>query len=418
MRVLITTLAYYPYIGGHAVVTAGVAEKLAEKGHKVSVLTSNLTQFSPFRKAKAGPDQVNGIPIFRFDSMWPDMSKRKNFGNVFTALIDNLSELDEKHSRLENIFFMMRTLSFPFTPQMLLWGLMNDINQDVIHAFDLVWSASFIGYVMARRRKLPYVITPFLHTYSPRHRGESLFKVLRGADAIIAVTESERKFIVEKGVPRRKVHMISVGVDVEKLEGGNGTSFRLKHNIPPEDPIVLFIGRKEVDKGVVQLLMAMVHVWGKMPNAWLVIIGPDAILPSDVKMYYDAFSLVPISKRQKILDLGVVSESEKLDALSATDVFVAPSRRESFGIVYLEAWYHRKPVVGAKCAPVWDIIDDGVNGMLVNFGDEKALANYILRLLKDERLRERLGERGYQKVRANYSSEIMVEKIEKVYEQM
>jgi len=418
MQFLITTLAYYPYIGGHAVATAGVAEELVQKGHKVSIFTSNLTQFSPLRKIKAGPDQVNGIPVFRFNSVWPDMSKKSNFGSAFTTLIDNLSLLDEKHSCLQNPFFLMRTLSFPFTPQMLLWGLANEVYADVIHAFDLVWSTSFISYVLAKRKRLPYVITPFLHTYSARHRGNSLLKVLKGADAIIAVTKSEQKFIVEKGVPDEKVHTIGIGVDVKKLRGGNGTIFRIKHNISQEEPIVLFVGRKEVDKGIVQLLRAMALIWSRMPNASLVIIGSEGILPNDTRRYYDTLSLVPSRNRQKIFDLGVVSENEKLDALSAADILVVPSRRDSFGIVYLEAWSYHKPVVGARCAPIWDTIDDGVNGMLVDFGDEKDLANCLLRLLGDEGLREELGERGYEKVTSNYTSEITVNKLEKVYMQI
>jgi len=420
MRVLITTLAYHPYVGGHAVATAAVAEKLAQKGHKVSILTSNLIQFSPLKKAKTELDQLNGVSIVRFDAIWPDLSGVKSslkgkFGRVFTTLIDKLSELDEKRPCLENVFFLARALSFPFTPQMLFWDLTSDINSDIIHAFDLVWSTSFISYMMAKKRKLRYVITPFLHLYSPRHRGNSLFKVLRGADAIIAVTESERNFIVERGVPQKKVHLIGVGVETEKLEGGCGVAFRLKYGIPPEDPIILFVGRKEVDKGVIQLLKSMGYIWSQIPNARLVIIGPNGILPSDVKMYYDTLSLVPTNKRQNVLDLGIVSEKEKLDAFSASDVFAMPSRRDSFGIVYLEAWYYRKPVVGALCEPIWDVIDDKVNGILVRFGDEKDLANNLLGLLKNEKMREEIGERGYEKVMTKYNSETTVSEIENVY---
>lgn len=416
MNILFTTLAYYPYVGGHAVVTRATVEELIQRGHKVSILTSNLVQFSPFKKVKTGLAQIDGIPVFRFNSIWPDMSGKKHFGNAFTTLIDNLSRLDEKYSFLENAFFILRALSFPFTPQMLLWSLTDDTTQDVIHALDLVWSTSFIGYTMAKRKGLPYVVTPLLHTYSPRHRGQSLFKVLRGADMIIAVTKSEQDFIINRGIPREKVHQIDIGIDTRRLEGGCGTRFRLKYGIPAEEPIVLFIGRKEVDKGVIQLLKAMNHVWYRIPNARLVVIGPNGILPTDVGTYEDTLSSLSTSRRQKILDLGVVPDREKLDALSASDVFVMPSVRESFGIVYLEAWHFSKPVIGALCKPVSDIIDSGENGFLVRFGDEKGLADHILMLLKSEKLREELGNRGHEKLILKYTSKVMVSKLEKVYE--
>jgi len=418
MNLLFTTLAYYPYVGGHAVVTRATVEELIQRGHKVSILTSNLVQFSPFKKVNAGLGHVDGIPVFRFDSIWPDMSRKKIFGNAFTALVDNLSELDEKCSSLENAFFTLRALSFPFTPQMLLWGLTDDTTQDVIHALDLVWSTSFIGYIMAKRKGLPYVVTPLLHTYSPRHRGQSLFKVLRGANLIIAVTKSEQDFIIKKGIPQEKVHQIDIGIDTKRLEGGCGTRFRLKHGISAEEPIVLFIGRKEVDKGVIQLLKAMNHVWYVMPNARLVIIGPNGILPTDVETYKDTLSSISTSRRQKILDLGVAPDREKLDALSASDIFVMPSVRESFGIVYLEAWYFSKPVIGALCKPVSDVIENGVNGFLARFGDTKDLADQILMLLKDEKLRGELGNRGHEKLISNYTSKVMVSKLEKVYEEL
>ncbi len=418
MNLLFTTLAYYPYVGGHAVVTRATVEELIQRGHKVSILTSNLVQFSPFKKVKTGLAQIDGIPVLRFNSMWPDMSHKKIFGNAFTALIDNLSKMDEKSSSLENVFFVMRALSFPFTPQMLLWSLTDDTPQDVIHALDLVWSTSFIGYMMAKRKKLPYVVTPLLHTYTSRHRGQSLFKVLRGANMIIAVTKSEQDFIIKRGVPPEKVHQIDIGIDTKRLEGGCGTRFRLKYGISADEPIVLFIGRKEVDKGVIQLLKAMNYVWYYMPNARLVIIGPNGILPTDVETYKDTLSSLSTSRRQKILDLGVAPDREKLDALSASDVFVMPSVRESFGIVYLEAWYFSKPVIGALCKPVSDVIENGVDGFLVRFGDTKDLADQILMLLKNEKLRKELGNRGHEKLISRYTSKLMVSKLEKAYEEL
>jgi glycosyltransferase involved in cell wall biosynthesis len=416
MNILISTLAYWPYVGGHAVLTKTMAEGLAKRGYNTSVLTSNLTQFSPLTKTSTGLSVVNRIPVFRFDSAWPDASKSGPLGNAFTSLVDNLSSLDEKFSSLQDIFVVLRSLSFPFSPQTLLWGLTHTLQADIIHAVDLVWSTSFISFLIGKKKKIPYIITPLLHTYSHRHRGASLFKVMKEAKAVIASTQSEQEFIVKKGLAQTKVHHIGLGVDPKTLEGGCGSRFRSEHSVPLEDPIVLFIGRKEVDKGVIQLIKAMNFVWNVVPDARLVIIGPNGILPADVKAYQTTLSRVSEEKKKRILDLGVVTDSEKLDALSASDIFAMPSVRESFGLVYLEAWYYRKPVIGAACKPISDVIDDQKDGLLVRFGDERDLAESILNLLRHEQLREELGNTGYKKLMMNYTSEVMLSKLDEVYQ--
>ncbi len=417
MQILMVSLAYYPYVGG-GVASRVVVRELARRGHKVSILTSNLVRFTPFAKVEAGLTYVEGVPVIRFDSMWPDMSRRESLGSIFGGAIDSLSMLDAKCSLFENVFFVARALSFPFAPRTFLWSLTSKVACDVVHSFNLVWSTSFIGYTIAKKAHLPFVITPFLHTYSYRHKGKSLFKVLRGSDAVIVMTPAELEFLAAEGINKKRIHVIGEGIDLERLGGGNGERFRVKYGIPLDDPIVLFVGRKEIDKGVIQLLKSMILVWDRVPNAWLVIIGPNAILPVDLKTYNHALSFMTGEKRKRILDLGVVSEEEKMDALSASDVFAMPSIRESFGIVYLEAWYYRKPVIGALCQPVWDVIDDKVDGFLAKFGDEKDLAKHLVVLLKNEKLRARMGEQGYKKVISKYTSEIVASKLEKVYREL
>ncbi len=380
------------------------------------MLTSNLTQFSPLTKTRAGIESVNGVPVLRFEAKWPDVSKSNVIGGAFTTIVDGLSSLDEDHASLKDMFIIFRSLSFPFSPQALLWGLMSEFQTDIIHSVDLVWSTSFISYLIAKRKRIPFVITPLLHTYSQRHRGMSLIKVMKQAEAVIASTRSEQEFILKKGVDKKKVHLIGLGIDVRTLEGGQGSQFRSRHNIPPEDHIVLFIGRKEVHKGVIQLIKAMNIVWGKIPNTNLVIIGPNGILPTDVRAYQSVMSSLSSEKNQRIIDLGVVSDREKIDALSASDVFAMPSVRESFGLVYLEAWHFRKPVIGASCKPISDVIEDEKDGLLVKFGDEKDLAHKLITLLRDEQLRRDLGNAGHEKLMGEYTSEIMLSRLDEVYQ--
>ena len=93
-----------------------------------------------------------------------------------------------------------------------------------------------------------------------------------------------------------------------------------------------------------------------------------------------------------------VSDEVRRDALAAASVYAQPSRTDSFGIAYLEAWCYGAPVVGARAGGVPAVIDDGENGLLVPFGDVGALAGALERLLRDGALARRLGASGRAKV--------------------
>ena len=79
---------------------------------------------------------------------------------------------------------------------------------------------------------------------------------------------------------------------------------------------------------------------------------------------------LPEAHRVRTRRLGPVRGQLKQDMLAATDLFVLPSRVDSFGIVYLEAWAYGLPVIGCRAGGVPDVIDDGQDGLLVNYGDE------------------------------------------------
>lgn len=107
--------------------------------------------------------------------------------------------------------------------------------------------------------------------------------------------------------------------------------------------------------------------------------------------------------RARVRVLGVVSEQEKHDLLAAADLLAMPSRTDSFGIVYLEAWLAGKPVIGARVWAMDEVIADGVDGLLVPFGDPAATAKAIAGLLADPTRRAQMGAAGRAKVLARYT---------------
>ena len=87
-------------------------------------------------------------------------------------------------------------------------------------------------------------------------------------------------------------------------------------------------------------------------------------------------------------------DAERNDLLAAMDVLALPSRTDTFGRVFLEAWSYAKPVVGARAGGIPDVIEAGRTGELVDFGDAAGLARVLDGLLGDPRRREQMGLLG------------------------
>jgi glycosyltransferase involved in cell wall biosynthesis len=234
--------------------------------------------------------------------------------------------------------------------------------------------------------------------------------MLQGCDCVIVQTNLERDYLVARGVTEARIRQVGVGITAENLLGGNGERFRQRHSL--HAPIVFSIGPQAYDKGTMDLLQAMAQLWQQGLDADLVLAGPTL---GDFERHLGTLS---DSVRQRCRVLGFVSEEDKRDLLAAGDVFAMPSRTESFGIVYLEAWLYKKPVVGALAGAVPEVIRDGQDGFVVPFGDPTRLADAIRRLLSDRELARRFGEAGYQKTIAQHTWEIKYAALQSVYQEL
>jgi glycosyltransferase involved in cell wall biosynthesis len=168
------------------------------------------------------------------------------------------------------------------------------------------------------------------------------------------------------------------------------------------------------DKGAAHLVQAMQRLWDRGMPVTLVIAG-RSVAPSSFERLY---SSLPESHRQKIRRMGPVSGDVKQDMLAATDLFALPSRVDSFGIVYLEAWAYGVPVIGCHAGGVPDVIDDGQDGLLVPFGDTAALAKAIETLLGDPQRRQAMGQLGRTKVQGRYTWDQIYRVLQAVYSEL
>lgn len=161
--------------------------------------------------------------------------------------------------------------------------------------------------------------------------------------------------------------------------------------------VVLFVGRLEPRKGIDTLLAAIPRVLAANPDVDFRIVGDDSLpMPGERASYKEAYlkSEAGRAARARVHFAGRVAAPALLDEYAGCDIFVAPSRFESFGLVFLEAMRAAKPVIGCRAGGMPEVVEDQVNGVLVAPADADALAAAILRLAGSAPLRAAMGAAG------------------------
>ena len=210
-----------------------------------------------------------------------------------------------------------------------------------------------------------------------------------------ADSESQRRFLVEQGVsdPAR----LSVlgpgsvaGVDLERFDparfpGEERSALRRGLGVPPEAPVLLFVGRLTVDKGVRELLAAFRGLKAAGSPAHLVLVGP---FDSDSGVG-GGVSRADVEGAADVHALGHVDSPESYMAIA--DILCLPSYREGFGSSVIEAAAMGVPAVGTRIYGLSDAVADGETGVLVPPRDAAALQAALAALLTDAERRRKMG---------------------------
>lgn len=254
----------------------------------------------------------------------------------------------------------------------------------------------FAALRLARRRGARFVVTPHVHP-GAWGDGDLDLALYRRADRVIAHTNHEREHLIGRGLPADRVAVVGIGADPTLPLAG--PSFRERYQIG--GPLIVFIGRRAPYKGYQQLRAAAELVWTRRPEARFAFIGPASVAGD---------RLCP---DQRVLDLDQVDEAEKQAALAGCDVCCIPSAAESFGIVYLEAWQHARPVIGGPAPAARELIGD--DGIVLATQEPAEIAGAILRLLEQPVLARELGARGHAKWRRQFTWEAIAARVVEQY---
>jgi glycosyltransferase involved in cell wall biosynthesis len=254
-------------------------------------------------------------------------------------------------------------------------------------------------YVAARAGAgldVPVLLLPCLH---PGDRwlldNPPLWAALRRADGVLTLTPYEGFFLRSLGVEPGRALLLGAGAD-EDAASGPRDDVRSRFGLPRDEPVVLFFGRKEEGKGIRTTVEAMLRLWNAGRPGRLVLAGAATDYSRGVLDPWLAG--LPGGRRGRILSRDDVSEDEKRGWLAECNLLAHPSRVESFGLVYLEAWLMGKPVVAGRSGPAASLVSHERDGLLVGHGAVEELEQAVARILDDPAWARRLGEEGRTKV--------------------
>ena len=362
MKVLFTKRTYAP-MGGSESLTYQWATRLAARGHDVRVVCGQAFD-DRSRFEDRGVDVIQVKPRGGFLGHFADAS----------TLVD-LMRIEELERYAED--------------------------RDLIHNVGREYLDSSLS--VADEFDLPIVLTPLAHP-GQFHGGDTPADFLRyrRASIITTMTDWERAWFGGLGIDPYRV--TTTGMGANALRSHDGAGFRTRHGIPADAPVILYVGRRERYKGYIHLLDAAELVWRRHNEARFVFIG----VPGFYGAMVDEFARYT---DDRIIEIERAGAEEKSAALDACDLYAMPSVHETFGIGYLEAWLHEKPVIGGDIPPLREVIADGVDGLLVaqKVAD---IASAVTRLLDDPALRRDMGRAGNAKLQERWDWERVMDRVE------
>ena len=366
MRLLIATETYYPNISGVAVFSHNMAKKMVERGMEVFVI-------APSPKFEEYTEEVDGIKIFRVAS---------------------------KINKFRKGYYVSK---FPFKK---VARFIEDARPDVIHLQDPAWISLSVLF-KASKMQIPLVATnhfslEYIISYLPYLKFiEPIFmKIASGyldwfyskCDIVTCPTQTVAKNF-QKGKIKDRIRVISNGVDISRFlpHYGDINLVKKRWNIPLDKPLVLYVGRQDVDKNLITYIKAVPFVLKKL-DACFVLVGNG----TEQEKLKKAAKDLGVDKKVIFIDFVPHYAPILPKIYQAASLFVNPCPYETLSLVVLEAEASGLPIVAANAGALPEVVRHGVNGLLFKPFDVYDLAQKIITLLKNPDLMERMGQKSVE----------------------
>jgi len=390
MKIALVCPASFPatQFGGIVFLATDLAREISEIGHDVTIYTTDL-------------DFSNGAN--KFNKQLPKTEKFEKFTINRTHVWFSLK-----------LFFVNTTMSKEIEKD----------KPDIIHTIGLRSYQSIVAWRISKKLKIPLVVSdqggltthPFLNEsglfLKILYKIQKIFikKIINHASAISAANEYEKKIFLEFN-ENSKIEIIRNGVNLKTLVSKE--NFRNKYKI--NNKFILFVGRFSISKGIKTLIQAfnLVQNENKFADISLIIMGVDFGYEKDMEKLIHTLNL-----SKKIIVIKNPPREDVISAYGESEFLVLPSQWELSPLVPLESFAFKKPVISTKSHGIPFTVKDNENGILIEPDEPEQLSKAIIKLLFDDKLRNKLGLSGYNFVHEKCNSVSMAKHSLKLYNEL
>ena len=384
MNILHVVPSFAPCFSHGGVVNASyqIAKKQVEKGHEVTVYTTDSCNKRLKFENNYNVD-VDGIKVFYF----------KNMSNT----IKNKLTIDTP-IRFPN--YIKKTIE----------------KFDIIHIHEHRHSLAIATHRYAKKNNIPYVlqahgsVLPFFQKEQLKELFDKLwgFDILHDATKVFALSDVEKEQYLKMGIKKENIEIVPLGINLDEYKNlPDKGKFKSKQNIDENNKLILFLGRIHEIKGLDLLIKSFSAVSNE--NVKLAIVGGDYGFKEELEKL-----ILKNNLNDKVLFPGVLTGQDKIEALVDCDIFVMPSRYESFTTSGLEAMACFKPLILTKNNHIQSWVKNNV-GLVCEF-DEKDLSNCIKTLLNNQDLCNDFGNAGRKLIENKYDWNKVEKQIETIYD--
>lgn len=402
MKILHVSHNYYPSKGGPQYTMKNISEKLVSYfGDTVEVCTTN-SLFGPestlYEKIDPKVEIINKVKISRLHFNRWHRPLIKYGGKVFGKITGK---------PLPYAIAKYRVLDSPEIDKM-----MAETDADVIMATTIIYN--FADYPLWRfktKNPKPFILYGAIHLHKELPSDSPYIERAKACDCYIANTDYEKKELVRYGVAEHKIATVGTGIDLSEFIASEEEvdGFKKANNINENDVVIGFIGRLVKGKGVGILMKAFKKIYSKNKHTKLLLAGGTTdYIPEIIKFKQE--------ENLPIILIENFDDNMKRILYNVLDIFVLASQSESFGVVFLESWACKKPVIGSRMGAIESLLSEGKDSLLFTTHDEESLITTIQTLIENPALRKELGQNGFEKVMEHFTWEKIVGKYRLAYQ--